>query len=397
VRGTPYRLSYGPEWSPDGSLIAFSRITIRLKEERFDQQVLVMNADGSGAHVVADAGSGPAWSPDGSRLAFLSVRDRNGHTCFEECNFNNELYVMNADGGDQRRLTRTRGDEENPSWSGDGARIAFDSDRNSPVGSDGGGRELYSIGTDGSCMTWLTNGGASSADPAWQPGAAGSLSDPGSGCGAVPRTPTEDIDVAGLGSAGYWVGPSFGGVLLSGVTLDGPLYTDCGRYEPRGCGRRFQLQNASICKRHPFWYGTGRGGGETDNGGLNVGDLPLHRFVYDGALVVGYRGEASGWDIYTGGRAVAVFDVGREPRDIKAVVRALRRIGRVAPRTGPLAEPRFPPEFWRKLGRFERVASRLGVAGAARVLRVTPRAVRDKLSLGRLLRREGFTRRASCS
>jgi TolB protein len=386
VRGSRYRLSFAPAWSPDGSRIAFSRIVYRVKAERIEQEAYVIDADGSGAHSVASDARSPAWSPDGARLAFLSARDRNGETCFEDCGPNNEVYVMNADGSAQRRLTRTSGDEENPDWSPDGLRIAFDSDRNSPLGSDGGGRELYSIGADGACMTWLSNGGASSVDPAWQPGRSAS-SDPGPGCGAVPRPPTADISLGGLRPVGgdrfplYWLGPTFGSALLSGVSLDGPLYGDCASYRAGDCPRRIQLQNASTCERDPFWYAR----------------LPVHRFAYQGAIVARYPGEDGGWDIYTGHTAVALFGVGKRPGDIRRVVRALRPVESVEVRAGPLAPPRFPPAFWRKLERFERVARRAGVPGAARALRVTPAAVRDKLSLGRLLRREGAGRRAACS
>ena len=105
-----------PAWAPDGSAIAFSRTTFRPKARRIDQDVFVMSADGTDAHRLASAARSPAWSPDRSRIAFLSDRDRNGETCFEECSVNNELYVMDADGGGQQRLTRTKGDERGPAW-----------------------------------------------------------------------------------------------------------------------------------------------------------------------------------------------------------------------------------------------------------------------------------------
>jgi Tol biopolymer transport system component len=63
-----------------------------------------MNADGSGLRSLARDEGGKtdpwvAWSPDGSQIAFTSGRDGNS-----------ELYIMNADGSDQRRLT------QNPAW-----------------------------------------------------------------------------------------------------------------------------------------------------------------------------------------------------------------------------------------------------------------------------------------
>ena len=62
----------------------------------------------------------PAWSPDGRRIAFMSDRDENP-----------EIYVMDADGANQTRLTRTELEDSLPAWSPDGRRIAFVSQRGS--------------------------------------------------------------------------------------------------------------------------------------------------------------------------------------------------------------------------------------------------------------------------
>lgn len=56
----------------------------------------------------------PTWSPDHSQIAFVS--DREGDF---------ELFVMNGDGSDVRRLTNTAGDETSPAWSPDGSQIAY--------------------------------------------------------------------------------------------------------------------------------------------------------------------------------------------------------------------------------------------------------------------------------
>jgi dipeptidyl aminopeptidase/acylaminoacyl peptidase len=60
----------------------------------------------------------PSWSPDGAQIAFVSNRDGN-----------DEIYSMSVDGGDQRRLTETDAGESFPAWSPDGTEISFDSDR----------------------------------------------------------------------------------------------------------------------------------------------------------------------------------------------------------------------------------------------------------------------------
>jgi len=61
-----------------------------------------MNADGSEARMLARDGAQPSWSPDGRKIAFER---------------NLDIFVMNADGSGQRKVTRGARRESSPVWS----------------------------------------------------------------------------------------------------------------------------------------------------------------------------------------------------------------------------------------------------------------------------------------
>src|SRR5207249_4993650 len=94
-----------------------------------------------------------SWSPDGSRIAFSSSRDGN-----------NEIYVMNADGTGQTRLTTTTASNLHPTWSPDGAKIAFSSSRDT---GDEDRQQIYVMNADGTGVTRLTNNSADEQQPSW--------------------------------------------------------------------------------------------------------------------------------------------------------------------------------------------------------------------------------------
>jgi Tol biopolymer transport system component len=119
-----------------------------------NSEIYVMNADGANQTRLTNNSTEdfePAFSRDGSKIAFWSGRDGNF-----------EIYVMNADGTNQTRLTNNSAFDSSPAWSGDGSKIAFASTRD-------GNAEIYIMNADGSNQTRLTNNPASDSDPAFSP------------------------------------------------------------------------------------------------------------------------------------------------------------------------------------------------------------------------------------
>ena len=87
-----------------------------------------------------------------AQIVFSSERDGNP-----------EIYVMDTNGGNQRRLTNNPDDDWEPSWSPDGKRIAFSSDRD-------GASEIYVMDADGSNQLNLTNNNPGlDSSPSWSP------------------------------------------------------------------------------------------------------------------------------------------------------------------------------------------------------------------------------------
>jgi Tol biopolymer transport system component len=180
-----------PSWSPDGSKIAFESSR---EDVPGNAEIYVMNADGTnqtrltnssdvarlrfefggGQSVFVDRNSNtsPHWSPDGTKIAFVMYRGVQ-EDCDRECLLTTqtlwEIYVMDADGSNETRLTDSSsvsdtGDRRNsnPRWSPDGSKIIFDSNR------DHGG-DVYVMDADGSNQTRLVEWDKSDYVGDWGP------------------------------------------------------------------------------------------------------------------------------------------------------------------------------------------------------------------------------------
>ncbi|GGE96720.1 LpqB family beta-propeller domain-containing protein [Mycetocola zhadangensis] len=100
---------YVPTWSPDGTQIVYVRWGESVSE------IHVMNSDGGKSRMLTSNGEWPKWSADGEQIVFVSDRGSTG----------TELWTMAPDGSDQTVLTDMDGAPTEPSWSPDGEAIAF--------------------------------------------------------------------------------------------------------------------------------------------------------------------------------------------------------------------------------------------------------------------------------
>jgi len=110
-----------PQISPDGSRVAFVRVWVNQKADRYENALWIVPA-GGGASRQITAGprdSSPRWSPDGKTLGFVRSPEKDGRPQPPQ------IFLLSLDGGEARQLTDVPRGAGGFEWSPDGKTIAF--------------------------------------------------------------------------------------------------------------------------------------------------------------------------------------------------------------------------------------------------------------------------------
>jgi len=142
-----------PSWSPDGNAIVYMSYVFRRSPHLFR---LVRGGNEKAGRMLQSLDETRAvyrgvYAPNGTRLAVVISVDGAP-----------EIFTVDADGRNLKRLTNHKAIDVSPTWSPDGGRIAFVSDRT-------GAPQLYVMNADGSGQLRLSFEGGYNTAPAWSP------------------------------------------------------------------------------------------------------------------------------------------------------------------------------------------------------------------------------------
>jgi serine/threonine protein kinase/Tfp pilus assembly protein PilF len=139
-----------PRLSPDGKHIAF------ISNRDGIAEIYTMNSDGKDVRRITfnhNEERTPAWTPDGRHIVFESLNSERDES---------DIWIIDADGANQVDLTNAPGIDSRPAVSPDGRQIAFSSNR-------GGRYALYLMNIDGTNQHRLTDYTRDETEPAWSP------------------------------------------------------------------------------------------------------------------------------------------------------------------------------------------------------------------------------------
>ena len=146
---TDTRDNSAPDWSPDGHQIAFTVHPDLIND--WVHHIALMDADGRNRERLEDHASEPSWSPDGQQIAFVSTRDGGPG-----------IYVIGADGQGRRKVAHDLASPQRPAFSPDGRRIAY-------MAHHEGFGHISVVDSDGRNLQRLTHNQDNYWDPAWSP------------------------------------------------------------------------------------------------------------------------------------------------------------------------------------------------------------------------------------
>jgi TolB protein len=135
-----------PSWAPNGRDIAF------ISDRTGIPHVFVMDADGGNVRQLTFGGfhTQPRWSPRGDTIVFTMRQTLH------------DIWAVNPDGSNVRRLTDGISDNQGASWAPNGRHLAFQSNRL-------GAWQIFAMLTDGSEQMPITKGGGDFTSPSWSP------------------------------------------------------------------------------------------------------------------------------------------------------------------------------------------------------------------------------------